>query len=425
MTTASERSLLRALFDAAVQAALPTHCLPSHLPTPPRGRTVVVGAGKAAAAMAAALEAHWPAPLSGLMVTRYGHRVPTRYIEVVEAAHPVPDQAGQDAALRIMQMVQGLGPDDLVLCLISGGGSALLAAPLPGLTLQDKQDINRALLRSGATIAEMNCVRKHLSAVKGGRLALLCGQARVETLIISDIPGDDPALVASGPTLPDATSAADALAVADKYHLDLPPNLRAVLASPAAETPKPGDARFAGHRSTIIASAWHALQAAAAQAPPGVAVHILSDSIEGEARDVALVHAAMVRSIVQHGAPFAAPCILLSGGETTVTVRGQGRGGRNSEFMLALAIALNGMPGVFGLACDTDGIDGSEDNAGAFISPDTLARAAAARVDARACLAANDAYSAFAALGDLLVCGPTLTNVNDFRAILITGAALR
>jgi len=414
-------ALLRDLFDTAVAAVSAGHCLPQHLPAPPKGRTVVIGAGKAAAAMAQAVEAHWSGPLSGLVVTRYGHGAPCRRIEVVEAAHPVPDAAGQRAAQRMVELVQGLTADDLVLCLISGGGSALLAAPAPGLTLQDKQAVNKALLRSGASIAEMNCVRKHLSALKGGRLALQCAPARVHTLLISDIPGDDPALIASGPTLPDATTCADALAVIAKYGIDVPAQVRAHLESGAGETPKPGDARFAGHHSVTLASAQQSLEAAAARARElGLAAHILSDCIEGEARDVALVHAGIARQIAQRGQPFDKPCVLLSGGETTVTVRGNGRGGRNAEFLLALAVALDGLPGVHAIACDTDGIDGSEDNAGALLGPDTLARAAALGLSARAHLADNDGYGFFAALDELIVTGPTRTNVNDFRAILIT-----
>jgi hydroxypyruvate reductase len=417
---ADPRTLLRALFDVAVATVSPAHCLPPHLPAPPAGRTIVIGAGKAAAAMARAVESRWHGELSGLVVTRYGHGTPCRRIEVVEAAHPVPDEAGQRAARRMVEMVRGLGPDDLVLCLISGGGSALLAAPADGITLADKQAVNQALLRSGANIGEMNCVRKHLSALKGGRLALLCAPARVETLLISDIPGDDPTLIASGPTLPDATTCADALAVIDKYGIALPANVRTHLESGAGETPKPGDTRFAGHRSVTLATAQDALQAAAAHARAlGIEAHVLSDCIEGEARDVAQVHAAIARQIARHGQPFGKPCVLLSGGETTVTVRGQGRGGRNAEFLLALAVALDGMPGVHAIAADTDGIDGSQDNAGALLAPDTLARAAALGLSARAHLADNDGHGFFAALDELVVTGPTRTNVNDFRAILI------
>ncbi|MCO4891074.1 glycerate kinase [Cupriavidus sp. WGtm5] len=417
---AEPRALLRDLFDTAVASVSASHCLPPHLPAPPRGRTVVIGAGKAAAAMAQAVEANWQGELSGLVVTRYGHGADCKRIEVVEAAHPVPDEAGARAAQRMVELVQGLTADDLVLCLISGGGSALLAAPAPGLTLADKQAVNKALLKSGASIGEMNCVRKHLSALKGGRLALHCAPARVETLLISDIPGDDPTLIASGPTLPDATTCADALAVIAKYGIDVPANVRAHLESGAGETPKPGDARFGGHRNVTLATAQQSLEAAAARARElGFEAHILSDCIEGEAREVAEVHAAIARQVAQRGQPFSKPCVILSGGETTVTVRGKGRGGRNAEFLLALAVALDGLPGVHAIAGDTDGIDGSEDNAGAMLSPDTLARAGARGLQARAHLENNDGYGFFAGLDDLIVTGPTRTNVNDFRAILI------
>ncbi|ENZ78885.1 MULTISPECIES: glycerate kinase [Ralstonia] len=421
----SPRALLHGLFDTAVAAVSAAQCLPAFLPEPPRGRTIVIGAGKGAAAMAEAVEQHWKGELSGLVVTRYEHgRAPGTQgrIEVVEASHPVPDAAGQRATQRMVGLLDGLTEDDLVLCLISGGGSALLAAPAEGLTLADKQSVNRALLKSGASIAEMNCVRKHLSSIKGGRLALACAPARVETLLISDIPGDDPTLIASGPTLPDATTCADALAVIDKYGIDVPEAVRRHLETGAGETPKPGDARFEGHRSHVIATAQHALEAAAAQARAlGYEAHILSDSIEGEARDVAEVHAGIVRQIVARNQPFTKPCVILSGGETTVTVRGSGRGGRNAEFLLALGVALDGLPGVYAIACDTDGIDGSEDNAGAILTPDSLARAEALGLKPKQLLDNNDGYGFFDALGDLIVTGPTRTNVNDFRAILITG----
>ncbi|CAJ0801512.1 glycerate kinase type-2 family protein [Ralstonia holmesii] len=420
----SPRALLHGLFDTAVAAVSAAQCLPAFLPEPPRGRTIVIGAGKGAAAMAEAVEQHWKGELSGLVVTRYEHgRAPGTQdrIEVVEASHPVPDAAGQRAAQRMVGLLEGLTKDDLVLCLISGGGSALLAAPAEGLTLADKQSVNRALLKSGASIGEMNCVRKHLSSIKGGRLALACAPARVETLLISDIPGDDPTLIASGPTLPDATTCADALAVINKYGIDVPDAVRRHLETGAGETPKPGDARFEGHRSHVIATAQHALEAAAAQARAlGYEAHILSDSIEGEARDVAEVHAGIVRQIVARNQPFTKPCVILSGGETTVTVRGNGRGGRNAEFLLALGVALDGLPGVHAIACDTDGIDGSEDNAGAILTPDSLARAETLGLKPKQWLDNNDGYGFFNALGDLIVTGPTRTNVNDFRAILIT-----
>jgi len=413
--------LLRAMFDAAVARAMPDKCVPPFLPQPPKGRTIVVGAGKAAATMARAVEDHWQGELSGLVVTRYGHHVPCRRIEVVEAAHPVPDIAGREAAERILKMVQGLSADDLVLCLISGGGSALLALPAPGLTLQDKQAINRALLKSGANITEMNCVRKHLSAIKGGRLAAACHPAQVVTLTISDVPGDDPAVIASGPTVPDRTTFADARTILRKYGIAEPQSVIAHLEAAAEETPKPGDPRLARCETHLIAAPQQSLEAAAEVAlRAGVTPLILGDSLEGESRDVALVHAGIARQVARRGQPAAAPCVLLSGGETTVTVRGNGRGGRNVEFLLALAVALESEPGVYALAGDTDGVDGTEDNAGAMVTPHTLVRAAQSGVDAKARLADNDGYTFFSALGDLVKTGPTLTNVNDFRAILIT-----
>ncbi len=414
------RDLLLTLFQAALGAADPKLCVPKHLPPPPKGRTVVVGAGKASAAMAAAVEAHWQGPLDGLVVTRYGHGAPCNRIEIVEAAHPVPDEKGREAARRILEKVKGLGPDDLVLCLVSGGGSALLSLPAAGLTLADKQAMNRALLKCGATISEFNCVRKHMSAIKGGRLAAAAAPAQVETLLISDVPGDDPAVVASGPTVPDPTSSADALAVLEKYGIAEPAAIRERFRLAIDETPKPGDPRLRHARATIIASPQDALEAAAAAArKAGYAAMILGDAIEGEARDVALVHAGIARQVARRGQPAPAPLVLLSGGETTVTVRGKGRGGRNAEFLLALAVALDGHPGIHAIACDTDGIDGTEDNAGALIAPDSLARARALGVDAKARLADNDGYGFFRALGDLVTTGPTRTNVNDFRAILI------
>jgi glycerate 2-kinase len=418
--TLDPKFLLRRMFDAAVARAMPDKCLPPFLPHPPKGRTIVVGAGKAAATMAKAVEEHWPGELSGLVVTRYGHRVPTKHIEVVEAAHPVPDLAGREAAERILGMVKGRNPDDLVLCLISGGGSALLTLPAPGLTLQDKQAINRALLKSGANIAEMNCVRKHLSAIKGGRLAAACYPAKVVTLTISDVPGDDPAVIASGPTVPDRTSFADALAILEKYSITEPTSVVEHLRAAREETPKPGDPRLAGTQAHMIAAPQQSLEAAAEVArQAGITPLILGGSLEGESREVALVHAGIARQVVRHGQPAARPCVLLSGGETTVTVRGKGRGGRNAEFLLALTVALDGEPGIYAMAGDTDGVDGTEDNAGAVVTPDTLTRAASSGLDAKAHLADNDGYSFFSALGDLIKTGPTLTNVNDFRAILI------
>ena len=412
--------LLLDMFEAAVHAASPEKCLAAYLPPRPKGRTIVAGAGKAAGAMAKAVEDHWSGPLEGLVVTRYGHGAPCRQIEVIEAGHPVPDSAGRIAAERILASVQGLGPDDLVLCLISGGGSALLALPAPGVTLADKQGINKALLNSGATIAEMNCVRKHLSAIKGGRLAAAAAPAQVVALLISDVPGDDPSVIASGPTVADPTTSADALAIIDKYGIAASPQVRAYLRSDQSETLKPGDKRLASVVNKIIATPEMALQAAASVAArAGATPLVLANDIEGEARDVALVHAAMARHAGSFGQPAAPPCVLISGGETTVTVRGSGRGGRNAEFLLALAVALDGRAGIHALAADTDGIDGTEDNAGALLYPDSLARAAAAGVAAKARLADNDGYGFFAAIGDLIVTGPTRTNVNDFRAILV------
>jgi hydroxypyruvate reductase len=431
--TSDPRAFLRSLYDAAVARALPDQVTAMHLPPPPKGRTVVVGAGKAGGAMAAAVDAAWPkdAPISGLVVTRYDHVPPTYRqspgrIEVVEASHPVPDEAGRAAARRIAEMVQGLGADDMVLCLISGGGSALLSLPADGITLADKQAINQALLKSGAAIDEMNCVRKHLSSIKGGRLATRCAPARVVTLLISDVPGDAPEVIASGPTVPDSTTCADALAILRRYDIAVPEAARAGLESGAFETPKPGDPRFDGHAVRMLATPREALEAAAAVArAAGIAAHVLSDEIEGESHVVGRVHAALARAVARHGAPFARPCVILSGGETTVTVKPRapgtpaGRGGRAGEFLLGCAIALQGEPGVWALAADTDGIDGSEDNAGAQVGPDTLARGLALGHKAQEHLDRNDAYGYFHALGDLVVPGPTYTNVNDFRALLV------
>ncbi len=418
------REVLRAMFDAAVESALPTACVPPHLPPPAAGRTLVVGAGKGAAAMARAVEDAWAGPpLEGLVITRYGHGVATERIRVVEAAHPVPDAAGLAAAEEILDLVSGLGEGDRVLCLISGGGSALLTMPAPGLTLEDKQAVTGELLRCGATISEINCVRKHLSAIKGGRLAMAAWPAEVLTLMISDVPGDDPAVIASGPTVADPTTFADARAKLAEYAITPPPAVAAHLAAAAEETPDFGDPRLARSQAITVATPQASLEAAAKVAEAaGYRPVILSDRIEGEARDVGLVHAAVARQVARHGQPAAAPCALISGGETTVTMTGQGRGGRNSEFLLSLAIDLDGHDGIHAIACDSDGIDGSEDNAGAICGPDTLARARAAGIDARAHLANNDAYGFFSAIDDLVVPGPTLTNVNYFRAILISGA---
>jgi hydroxypyruvate reductase len=414
------RDLLEAMFRAAVAAADPARLIRDHLPPRPKGRTVVIGAGKASAAMARAFEDAWDGWLEGLVVTRYGHGVPCSRIRVVEAAHPVPDPAGEAAALEILRLVQGLNEDDLVVALISGGGSALLSAPAPGLTLADKQVVNRRLLTSGADIAEMNCVRKHLSAVKGGRLAAAAWPARLLTLTISDVPGDDPAIIASGPTVPDPTTFADARAILARYGIDGPPQVIAHLEAAADETPKPGDHRFVRNDVRLIATPRLSLHAAAEVANArGIAPLILSDSIEGEAREVARVMAGIARQIGRWGEPLPAPAVILSGGETTVTVRGNGRGGRNVEFLLGLAIALNGQPTVHAVAGDTDGVDGAEEIAGAFIAPDTLTRARLLGIDARKSLADNDGHGFFEQLGDQLITGPTRTNVNDFRAVLV------
>lgn len=422
------RGFLRALYDAAVARALPQQVLAGFLPAPPKGRTLVIGAGKAGGSMAQALDAAWPraAPLSGLVITRYHHVPPAPpglpgRIQIVEAAHPVPDEAGRRAAQRLLALTEGLGADDLVIALVSGGGSALLALPDARLSFADKQAVNRALLASGAAIDEMNCVRKHLSAVKGGRLAARCAPAPVHTLLISDVPGDDPGVIASGPTVPDPTTCADALAILDRYAIAVPPVVRSALEAGELETPKPGDPRFAGHVVHLIATPQQSLEAAAALArASGLDAHILSDEVEGESREVGKVHAALARAVARRGAPFARPCVILSGGETTVTVRRPGgRGGRAGEFLLGCALALQGEPGVHVLAADTDGIDGIEDNAGALVGPETLARAAAQGLKAAEHLDRHDGYPFFEALGDLVVPGPTFTNVNDFRAILV------
>ena len=427
------REFLETLFRAAVTRALPLHNTAACLPKPPKGRTIVIGAGKAGGSMAQAVEAFWPpdAPLEGLVVTRY-HHIPPRpeglaqRIELVEAAHPVPDAAGLLAAQRMLAMVQGLTPDDLVLCLISGGGSALLTLPAEGLTLEDKQRVNKLLLNSGANISEMNCVRKHLSRIKGGRLAAACAPARVVTLTISDVPGDDPSIIASGPTVPDATTCADALAILKRYSIDVPAAVLAQLESGALETPKPGDAVFNGHEVHMIATPQQSLEAAAAVASAaGLKAYILSDEMEGESREVGKVHAALARGVALKGQPFSKPCVILSGGETTVTIRklpegvAKGRGGRAGEFCMGLALALQGQNGVYALAADTDGIDGVEDNAGAFVAPDSLERARVRGMKIDTYLDRNDAYGFFDPLGGLVVTGPTNTNVNDFRVLLI------
>ncbi|OSQ47974.1 glycerate kinase type-2 family protein [Thalassospira alkalitolerans] len=419
MTTSREKLLL--LMDAALKAADPAIQIPRNLPAKPKGKTIVIGAGKASANMAHAFEQAWEGEISGLVVTRYGHAVACDKIEIVEASHPVPDAAGQKAAERILEIVTSAGPDDLVVCMISGGGSALLALPGPGLTLGDKQTINKALLHSGATISEMNCVRKHLSAIKGGRLALASAPARMVTYLVSDVPGDDPAIIASGPTVSDPTTGQDALDIIRRYRIELPPAASELLSNPAHETIKPGDPCFAGHETVMLSRPQDSLEAAAKTARElGLNPVILGDAIEGESREVAIVHAGIAQQVAHHGQPAPKPCVLLSGGETTVTVRAKGgRGGRNSEFLLSLLIQFRDQSGFSALAIDTDGIDGSEDNAGAIIDPTSWGKAIAAGVDLREFLAHNDAYSAFAKIDDLLITGPTLTNVNDFRAILI------
>lgn len=408
------QEMLRSMFDAAVARAMPESCLPAFLPTPPSGgRTFVIGAGKAAASMARMVDRHWTGELSGLVVTRYGHAVPCGRIEVVEAGHPVPDTAGVAATRRMLTMLHDTTAYDLVLCLMSGGGSALMPAPVPGVSLDDERGIARSLLRSGATIAEMNCVRKHLSLVKGGRLAQAAAPARVVTLAISDVPGDDPSVIASGPTVADPTSSAEALAILTRYDLCVSDAVRDWLAQPDSETPKPGS--LASGDFHLIATPQDALEAAAAVARArGYTPLLLGSAIEGEAREVAQDHAALAVAIARREGPVSAPCVLLSGGETTVTVRGHGRGGRNAEYLLALGIALDGMPGVHALAADTDGIDGTEDNAGAAIGPDMLASGAACGLDAVESLADNDAYGFFDRIGALIFTGPTRTNVNDF-----------
>ena len=414
--------MLRRLLDAAIESAQPSSCVPRFLNFPaPSGRLVVLGAGKASAAMAKAVEDHWTGACSGLVVTRYGYSVPCQRIEILEASHPVPDAAGLRAAQRMLELTHGLSEDDVVLCLISGGGSALLPLPAPGLSLADKQRINRALLACGATISEMNCVRRHLSAIKGGRLAAACHPARVINLLISDVPGDDPIDIASGPTVADPTTCADALAIVRRYGVELPVEALAQLESGAGESIKPGVRRLARVETHIIAAPQLALTAAAAQAREfGIEAHILGDAIEGEARDVAKVHAGIALQVARHQQPFKTPCVLLSGGETTVTLRGSGCGGRNVEFLLALGLSLQGQPGIHALAADTDGVDGQVDIAGALLHPDTLSKAWSLGLLPQAMLDNNDAHSFFGKLDQSVVTGPTLTNVNDFRAILIS-----
>ncbi|HQR54092.1 MAG TPA: glycerate kinase [Burkholderiales bacterium] len=427
MTGAFEpRALLRQMFDAAIAAAQPVQCIPAHLPAAPKGRTLVIGAGKASAAMAKAFEDHWPGEVTGLVVTRYGYEVPCRRIEIIQAAHPVPDAASLAASRRILEFVRGATADDLVVCLISGGGSSLLILPQEGLTLEDKQAVNRALLKSGASITEMNCVRRHLSAIKGGRLAAACHPAKVVTLLLSDVPGDNPMDIASGPTVADSTTCADAADIIRRYAIEVPPAVHEILASGRGESVKPDDPRLAGNEVRMVATPQLALERAAAVArAAGLTTVTLGDRIEGEARDVGKVMAGIALQVAAHGQPVPAPCVLLSGGETTVTVRGTGRGGRNVEFLLALAVALDGHAGIHAIAGDTDGVDGQEEIAGAYLAPDSLARAWAKGIRPRDSLANNDGHGFFEALGDSVVTGPTLTNVNDFRAILVTEDAAK
>ena len=423
-TAMTPRDLLRTMFDAAIEAAQPAHCLAGCLPESPKGRLIVIGAGKASAAMARAFEDVWPGPLTGVVVTRYGYAVPCQRIEILEAAHPVPDEAGLRASRRILDTVSGLTADDTVVCLISGGGSALLSLPLEGISLADKQAVNRELLKSGATIGEMNVIRRHLSAIKGGRLAASCHPAKVVTLLISDVPGDNPMDIASGPTVADPTTCADALALVRRYGMMLPVSAMEVLSSGRGESVKPGDPRLARAETHLITTPQMALEAAAQAAhEAGITPYILGDAIEGEARDVGKVMAGLVRQIAARQQPFAAPCVLLSGGETTVTLRGNGRGGRNVEFLLSLGVSLDGLPNVHALAGDTDGVDGVEEIAGAYLAPDSLARAWERGIRPKDALANNDGHGFFSALGDSVITGPTLTNVNDFRAILILGGA--
>lgn len=424
MTSSSSApsQLLRRMFEAAIASAQPALCIPAFLPDPAsvKGRFIVIGAGKASAAMAQAVESAWSGPMEGLVITRYGYGAPCQHIEIAQASHPVPDEAGEFAARRMLDLVSGLSEDDVVLCLISGGGSALLPLAAEGLSLADEQALNRSLLACGAAISEMNVVRRHLSAIKGGRLAAACHPARVITLLISDVPGDRPIDIASGPTVADPTTCEDALAIVRRFGIDLPPAAWQLLESGAGESIKPGDPRLAKAQTHIIAAPQLALEAAAEVArEAGYAVHILGDALEGEARDVGKVLAGLALQTANRAQPFQAPCVLISGGETTVTLRGKGRGGRNVECLLSMAITLDGHPRIHALAGDTDGVDGAQEIAGAIAGPDTLARAWSLGMRPRDSLAANDGHGFFSALGDSVITGPTRTNVNDFRAVLI------
>lgn len=409
-------SLMKSMFDAAVKAALPVETLPPFIPAPPKGRTIVVGAGKGSAAMARVFEQHFKGDFEGLIVTRYGHAVPCEKFEIVEAAHPVPDEAGTKAAARMLEMVQGLNANDLVVALISGGGSSLLSLPADGVSVEDKRAVNRALLKSGAPIDEMNCVRKHLSKIKGGRLAAAASPARVVTLVISDVPGDDLAAVASGPTVADPTTFAQARAIIEKYKIAVPPSVAAHLAAALDETPK----QLSNTMAHCIASPQQSLEAAAHVAKAaGYTPIILGDAIEGEAREVGIVMAGIAQQAKRFGQPVKPPCAIISGGETTVTVKGNGAGGRNVEYLLSLALKLNGAEHIHALAGDTDGIDGAREVAGAVITPSTLQRARALGIDPWNSLSNNDGHGFFKLLGDQLITGPTLTNVNDLRVILV------
>lgn len=412
--------LLLSLFECAVDKALPQGHIAPYLPKDTTGKAVVIGAGKAAASMAAELETVWQGELEGVVVTRYGHTAPCKTIKVIEAAHPVPDAAGKEVGERILSLVSGLTEKDVVICLMSGGGSALLSLPAPGISLSTKQTINKALLKSGAAIDEMNCVRKHLSAIKGGRLAKAAFPAKLISLAISDVPGDDPSVIASGPTVADPTTRFEALAILERYQIDVSPDVFAWLNNPESETVKEGDSCLDNSEFHIIATPQTVLEASAKKAESlGIPAHILSDCMEGEARDVAKVHAALAKQIAKHNQPFSAPCVLISGGETTVTVTGNGRGGRNSEFLLSLFNELKGHAQIYALAADTDGIDGVEDNAGALITPSSFQQSQVLGLKAQDFLDNNDGYHFFSHLNGLVTIGPTLTNVNDFRAILI------
>ncbi len=412
--------LMRAMFDAAVKTALPSNCIPAHMPTPPKGRTIIVGAGKASAAMAQVFENNWHAPLEGLVVTRYGHSAICKNIEIVEAAHPVPDDAGTKAAARMLKMVEKLTANDLVVAFISGGGSALLSLPAIGISVEEKRAVNKALLKSGAPISEMNCVRKHLSAIKGGRLAAAAYPARVVTLVISDVPGDDLAAVASGPTIADPTTFAEARKILAKYEIEVPASVSAHLGKAQDETPKINDPRLANTKAICIASPQKSLEAAAAIAKSaGYEPIILGDAIEGEAREVGIMMAGIAMQAKRFGQPIKTPCAIISGGETTVTVRGNGAGGRNVEFLLSLAIKLNGAEGIHALAGDTDGVDGAREVAGAYITPSSFAEACNLKIDPWASLSNNDAHNFFQSINSQIITGPTLTNVNDFRVILV------